>query len=72
MEQHENNALLNKSSFTGLYKCIYLLYIEEYQNIQHAIAREKEIKGWSRKKKIDLIKTVNSELAFLNHNDNII
>jgi putative endonuclease len=71
LEQHHNDALDNKRSFTGLYKCIYLLHFEEYQNIHHAIAREKEIKGWSREKKIDLIKATNPELAFLN-NDGII
>jgi putative endonuclease len=69
LEQHQNDALNNKRSFAGLYKCIYLLYFEEYQHIHHAIAREKEIKGWSRGKKIDLIKTTNPELTFLNNND---
>jgi len=40
------------------------LYFEEYQQIQDAIAREKELKGWTRAKKIELIKTVNPEMIF--------
>ena len=72
LEQHQNDALTNKRSFAGLYKCIHLLYFEEYQNIHQAIAREKEIKGWSREKKIGLIKTANPTLAFLNNNDSVI
>ncbi len=34
--------------------------------IENAIAREKEIKGWRRQKKIELIKTINPKLEFLN------
>jgi putative endonuclease len=32
-----------------------------------AIAKEKEIKGWKKDKKIILIKTINPELNFLNN-----
>jgi putative endonuclease len=42
------------------------LYYEKFTWIQEAIAREKEIKGWRREKKIDLIKTINPHLEFLN------
>lgn len=31
--------------------CHILLYYEEFQQIEDAIAREKELKGWSRSKK---------------------
>jgi putative endonuclease len=43
------------------------LYFEKFTWIQLAIAKEKEIKGWKRDKKIALIKTINPELRFLNH-----
>ena len=45
--------------YTQLYKCDRLLYFEEYQNIETAIAREKELKGWKRERKENLIATQN-------------
>ena len=56
----------NAKSFSGKYKTFYLLYFEDYKYINTAIAREKEIKGWKRSKKEELIKTVNPEMVFLN------
>ena len=41
--------------FTAQYDCNKLVYYEEYQWIDDAIAREKQLKAGSRKKKIDLI-----------------
>src|SRR3569832_588520 len=41
--------------FTSKYHCNKLVYYEEYQWIHDAIAREKQLKAGSRKKKIDLI-----------------
>ncbi len=64
--QHQENAGNQTNSFTGKYKCIYLIYYEEYQWIQMAIAREKEIKGWRREKKLALIRTMNPNMDFLN------
>jgi putative endonuclease len=43
------------NGFTAKYKCDKLVYYEEYQWIQDAIAREKQLKSGSRQKKIDLI-----------------
>jgi putative endonuclease len=40
---------------------VKLVYFEEYETIPEAIAREKQIKGGSRKKKIDLINRMNPE-----------
>ena len=47
--------------FTHKYKCCDLVYFEEYNLIDDAIAREKELKGWRREKKDKLIMTVNPE-----------
>jgi len=47
--------------FTSKYKIDQLAFYEETIDIKAAIAREKQIKGWSRKKKIDLIMTFNPE-----------
>jgi putative endonuclease len=41
--------------FSAKYECNKLVYFEEYQWIQDAIAREKQLKAGSRQKKIDLI-----------------
>lgn len=45
--------------FTQKYKCHYLVYYEEYNSIDDAIAREKELKGWIREKKERLIAEMN-------------
>lgn len=64
LSQHQE--FLNPNSFSSKYKTFYLLYFEKFTWIQLAIAREKEIKGWNREKKIKLIKTINPDLNFLN------
>ncbi len=55
------------SSFTSKYKCFYLIWYERHQYINHAIEREKEIKGWTRAKKVNLIVQENPGWAFLNN-----
>ena len=47
------------SSFTTTYKCYKLVYIETYQNIELALKREKQLKKWSRKKKVHVIEIQN-------------
>ena len=49
------------SNFTSRYRITKLVYYESFENINLAIAREKQIKGGSRKKKIDLIVSLNPE-----------
>ncbi len=55
-----------KETFAGRYFCYQLIYWERHGYVQHAIEREKELKGWSRKKKIALIEAFNPEWKFLN------
>lgn len=45
--------------FTKKYRCHQLVYYEVAEDIRSAIAREKQIKGGSRQKKIDLITHMN-------------
>ena len=45
--------------FTSRYNVTKLVYYEEFVTMPEAIAREKQIKGGSRQKKIDLIKSMN-------------
>jgi putative endonuclease len=46
-------------NFTARYNITRLIYYEVYDDPENAIVREKQIKGWLRKKKIALIKTMN-------------
>jgi putative endonuclease len=47
------------SIFTSRYKTTKLIYYEVYENINLAIAREKQIKSGSRQKKLDLVNSFN-------------
>jgi putative endonuclease len=51
--------------FSAKYQCNKLIYYEEYQWIQDAIAREKQLKAGSRQKKIDLVIANNPSCADL-------
>ena len=47
--------------FTQKYNVDKLGYFEEYNDIRLAIQREKELKGWTRKKKIALLEASNPQ-----------
>ena len=47
--------------FTKGYSVNQLIYYETFDDVRNAIAREKQIKGGSRQKKIDLINSMNKE-----------
>ncbi len=59
MERVGRHKNLADNSFTRRYKITKLVYYEEYATMNDAISREKQIKGGSRKKKIDLINKTN-------------
>lgn len=58
VRQHKDREV---KGFTSRYNMTKLVYFEEHQYVQDAIAREKQIKAGSRKKKIDLIESTNPE-----------
>ena len=64
MAQHYANRG-SVQTFAGKYFCYNLLHFEEYQDSKAAIAREKELKGWTRVKKEALIATDNPGWIFL-------
>jgi putative endonuclease len=66
LNQHRNN----QSIFTSRYKVHKLVYFEEFTQITEAIAREKQIKGGSRQKKIDLILSFNPDWKDLMEENN--
>ena len=56
--QHKNKAV---PGFTSKYNCDCLVYFEDFDEITQAIAREKQIKGWIRRKKNELIERTNPD-----------
>ncbi len=67
--EHKDKEYANKHRFTWKYNCFYLVHIEHFQWIEDAISREKQIKGWNRKKKIELIESENPDWNFLNNDE---
>ena len=57
----EHKTHMNKDSFTSRYNVNKLVYMQVFENPEYAIMREKQIKSWNRQKKIELIKSFNSE-----------
>jgi len=55
----------NEKNFTAKYNINKLVYFEEFNDVNCAIAREKQIKGLSREKKLNLIKEKNPEFKDL-------
>lgn len=53
------NPVEEEDSYTSRYNLYRLVFAEQYKYINNAIRREKQIKRWSRKKKIALIESVN-------------
>lgn len=56
--QHKNHVF---AGFSAQYGVDRLLYREKHGSISRAIAREKQLKGWLRKKKVALIEQDNPE-----------
>ncbi|MBI3742705.1 MAG: GIY-YIG nuclease family protein [Chloroflexi bacterium] len=56
--QHKEGAI---PGFTARYGLDRLVYFEEFDSVREAIAREKQLKGWTRAKKVALISAANPE-----------
>jgi len=56
--QHKEKLV---EGFTQRYNVSKLVYYEATEDVRAAIAREKQIKGGSRQKKIDLVNSMNSD-----------
>jgi putative endonuclease len=54
--EHKNGLV---AGFTKQYGIKTLVYFETYRNVADAIGREKELKGWLRVRKVDLIRKEN-------------
>jgi len=64
MSEHRGHVV---DGFTRRYNVDRLVYFESTTEILEAIAREKQIKGWSRSKKIALVMSMNPEWKDLAH-----
>ncbi len=58
---NQHKAKYYPNSFTARYNIDKLVYYAYFHFIEEALAREKQIKGWSREKKIKLINDFNPE-----------
>ncbi len=56
--EHKNKTI---QGFTSKYNITKVVYFEVFNDIESAIKREKQIKGWLRKKKIELIESMNPD-----------
>ena len=56
---YEHKHHLDRGSFTDRYNIEYLVYFESTSDVTDAIEREKQIKGWNRKRKDKLIASKN-------------
>lgn len=63
--QHQNGE---GSNFTKKHLPLKLVYYEEYQRIDEAFYREKQVQGWSKKKKEALINGEFEKLPELSRN----
>jgi putative endonuclease len=60
--QHRN---ADSKTFAGRYRVTRLVWFEKHESMRSAILREKQIKGWRRSKKIDLIEQSNASWSDL-------
>ena len=56
VSQHRRKGI---AGFSKQYNVTRLVFFEQFGDIREAIAREKQIKGWLRRKKIALIESIN-------------
>ena len=63
--EHKNHLI---PGYTKKYDITRLVYFEETNDVTSAIAREKQIKGWLRIKKISLIESMNPDWRDLSEN----
>ena len=56
--EHKNKMV---EGFTSKYNVDKLIYYEEYKETEYALKREKQLKGWTKLKKANLINKLNPE-----------
>ncbi len=56
VQEHKHDLL---AGFTRRYRVHRLVYVEGTPDVRDAIAREKQLKGWTRRRKVELIESAN-------------
>jgi putative endonuclease len=56
VDEHKRSV---KAGFTSRYRITRLVYFEEFADIRDAIAREKQVKDWTRKRRVALVEQRN-------------
>ncbi len=59
LQRRQGEHFESRSKFAAKYRIDRIVYHETFNDIHQAIAREKQIKGWRRSKKVALIESVN-------------
>ena len=59
LRRKEEHKASNQESFTKKYNVSKLVYAEQYQYVEDAIVREKQLKNWKREWKVNLVKKTN-------------
>ena len=62
INEHKNHKL---EGFTSRYNVNKLVYLKRTSDITEAIKLEKKLKGWTRQKKFELIKSINPDMKDL-------
>jgi putative endonuclease len=62
VRKHKNGTF---EGFSKKYNCTRLLYYEQHEDINISIARETQLKGWRREKKLNLIRSTNPDFKDL-------
>lgn len=69
LQEHKEG--IYSGSFSKRYNLHFLIYFEYYPSIEEAIGREKELKGWTRSKKENLIYNVNPKWEDWSNRDDL-
>ena len=59
ISQHRSGV--TPDGFTARYRTTHLVYCQSTHDVRAAIRREKQIKGWTRRRKLELIETLNPD-----------
>jgi putative endonuclease len=60
MDEHRRGPI---ESFTKKYRATRLVYVEEFDSPAEMVARERQLKGWTRSRKLELIRAQNPAMA---------
>lgn len=66
IEHYQGAQTPGSKAFTARYNCYYCVAYESWEPARAAIAREYQLKGWRKEKKLNRIIELNPDMHFLN------